>query len=93
MAKQNYMKASVKTPVADRNFLHGMREIGEYMGLSVDTVRRYILRYRLPLTKRGDGGWMTSKTLIDQWLLSMAEQTYEAQQENKARRLKKSSST
>ena len=87
MSKRNYVRASVRTPVANRGFLHGLREIGEYMGLSVSTVRRYVIEYRLPVTRRKDSRWMTTKTLLDQWVVVMAEQTYETEKANRDRKL------
>ncbi len=84
---RNYVRASVKTPVNERGFLHGLREIGEYMGLSVSTVRRYIAEFRLPVTRRKDARWMTSKSILDTWLQAMAEQTYETEKANRDRKL------
>ena len=43
-----------------------MREICEYLGVSHDTVSRWIASYNMPATKLGKC-WKFKKTLVDSW--------------------------
>ena len=43
-----------------------MREICEYLGVSHDTVSRWITSYNMPATKLGKC-WKFKKTLVDSW--------------------------
>ena len=46
-----------------------MREICEYLGVSHDTVSRWIASYNMPATKLGKC-WKFKKTLVDSWVES-----------------------
>ena len=50
-----------------------MREICEYLGVSHDTVSRWIASYNMPATKLGKC-WKFKKTLVDSWAESRGAQ-------------------
>ncbi len=79
------ISAARKLPIANRGFLHSIREISEYTGLSPATVRRYQEVCGMPIAKRLDGMWFASKTLLDQWMLSLVELQRNARKEEKTR--------
>jgi hypothetical protein len=51
-------------------FLIGLRNIGAALGISEQTVRRWMRQEGLPVALMPDGHYATSKLLISLWLLS-----------------------
>ncbi len=60
-----------KIPIDQRGFLHGIRETAFYCGVSSKTVMTWFEKNGLPLVKDNDGMWMTSKDLLNAWLLTI----------------------
>jgi len=52
------------------NILIGWRAISQYMGVCDRALRRYEKREAFPACRLPDGRIMTSKSLIDQWILA-----------------------
>jgi len=46
------------------------REMGEYCRVNPRTIYNWILKEGFPASKRPDGKWITSRTLIDNWILA-----------------------
>jgi hypothetical protein len=80
-------------PIKTRpRILLGLREIGEYIGASRWTLRRWINTMGFPAVPRPDGRYMSSTTLIAHWLYERQralEGYQEAEQARKARKTRK----
>ncbi len=83
MAKRAYVRASRRIPIEERGFLHGIREIGNYMGMSESSVRKYMRLYGLPIAQRADRRWITTKDLLNQWVAALAGEQFYARQKSK----------
>jgi len=55
----------------DGGLLFGLREIQQYMRLSVSTIRKLRIKHGLPLIKGNDGKWFVSKSILDTWMLAI----------------------
>ncbi len=65
-----------------------LREASEYLGISPDTLYKYLSENRVPAFKLGNR-WRFKKDLLDRWMERKSERT-ELAGEPKARRLVKS---
>lgn len=63
MSKKVYQK----TTIYDGGFLHGIREIAEWMRLSPGKVYR-LMDKGLPVAKGENDRYFTSKSLLDEWV-------------------------
>ena len=54
----------------DNDLLKGLDEIGRYVRKSPRTLRRWYKRESFPLCHLPDGSVITSKALIDTWILA-----------------------
>ncbi len=52
--------------------LIGTEEIGGYLRIHPDTAKKWFGEGRLPGGKDGRGRWMTTRRLLDEWVLKMA---------------------
>ena len=55
----------------DGGLLFGLREIQQYMRLSISTIRKLRIEHGLPLIKGNDGKWFVSKSILDTWMLAI----------------------
>ena len=53
--------------------IHGIASIASIVGKHRNTVSNWIKRHGFPAARGPDGVYMTTHTLIDQWILSRAE--------------------
>ena len=52
--------------------IRGLEEIGAYMGVSAQTIRRWVRRESFPAAQLPAGAYLTSEALIDRWLEARA---------------------
>ena len=62
----------------DRGTIKGWRLIALYLGVSASTARRWEKWYGLPVMSMPGGRVMTSKSLIDQWIMTRVRLRREA---------------
>lgn len=53
--------------VADTREVMDIREASEYLGVSRDTLRKYVSQERIPAFKLGNR-WKFKKTVLDRWM-------------------------
>lgn len=57
-------------PQQDSDIIYGLTGISKYLSVSQSTLLRWIKLHGLPCGKIPTGQWMTTRSLIDQWVLS-----------------------
>jgi excisionase family DNA binding protein len=60
-------EAGVNTLVAESREVMNVREASDYLGISPDTLYRYIYEDQIPAFKLGNR-WKFKKTVLDRWM-------------------------
>lgn len=74
MPSQEYNKDEIKAlglheKVKHQEVLNSLAEIAAYLDWSIPSVRRSIKNFGLPATRAGLGRYISTKTLIDKWIM------------------------
>lgn len=78
------MARCYKNDQPEQGLLYSWKVISRYLGVSDQTARKWRNHHGLPVARMPNGQVSTTKSLIDQWLLSRCEYETTSSQEDVA---------
>jgi excisionase family DNA binding protein len=81
LSTPKYTRTRRETEMADSREVMNIRQASQYLGVSPDTLYKYVNEQKIPAFKLGNR-WRFKKTKLDQW---MDEKSMEAEPQGKKR--------